>query len=87
MNGEFTSYTSGNKLLHGFTGCWEAYLVLAAEVTESQDGSFAQSGKDAQGICGRAVGRSYSEGVLFEEIPEPAGGLNGAVALNKKSSY
>ena len=81
MTGEFTSYTSGNKLLHGFTGCWEAYLVLAAEVTESQDGSFAQSGKDAQGISGRAAGRSYSAGVPFEEIHEPAGGLNGAVGL------
>jgi hypothetical protein len=78
---EFTSYTSGNKLLHGFTGCWEAYLVLAAEVTESQDRAFAQSGKDAQGICGRAAGRSYSAGVLHEEIHEPPGGLNGAVGL------
>ena len=28
--GEFAGDADGNKVLHGFTGCWEAHLVLAA---------------------------------------------------------
>ena len=79
MTGEFAGDADGNKVLHGFTGCREAHLVLAAEVAESQDGAFTQSCKDAQRIGGGASTLCCAAGIRLEEIHEPAGGLNSAV--------
>jgi hypothetical protein len=81
LTGEFAGDADGNKVLHGFTGCWEAHLVLAAEVAESQDGAFAQRGKDAQNVGGGASTLCCAAGVRVEEIHEPAGCLNSAVAV------
>jgi len=76
---KFAGDADGNKVLHGFTGCWEAHLVLAAEVAECQDGAFAQGSKDAESVGGGASTLCCAAGVRLEEIHEPAGGLNGAV--------
>jgi len=78
---KFAGYADGNKILHGFTGCREAHLVLAAEVAECQDGAFAQGGKDAESVGGGASTLCCAAGVRFEEIHEPKGCLNSAVAV------
>jgi hypothetical protein len=79
LTGEFAGNAHGNKVLHGFTGCREAHLVLAAEVAEIQDGAFAQGGKDAESVGSGAFTLCCAAGVRLEEIHEPAGGLNSAV--------